>query len=62
LAIEDISADDNFFELGGHSLLSLRVALALEKETGYRVDPRSLFFNTLRQVAAQIANKTVEAG
>ena len=41
LAVDAISAEDNFFELGGHSLLSLRVAQAVEKETGYRMDPRS---------------------
>ena len=54
LAVERVSADDNFFELGGHSLLSLRVAQAVEQRTGYRMDPRTLFFHTLRQVAASL--------
>ena len=51
--------DDNFFELGGHSLLSLRVAASLEKRTGWRMDPRMLFFHNLRQVAnAAAQNKS----
>ena len=54
LTVERVSADDNFFELGGHSLLSLRVAHAVEQRTGYRMDPRTLFFHTLRQVAAML--------
>lgn len=51
LKVERVGADDNFFELGGHSLLSLRVAAAIEKQTGWRMDPRTLFFQTLRQIA-----------
>jgi amino acid adenylation domain-containing protein len=52
LQIERVGAEDNFFELGGHSLLSLRVAVAVEKQTGWKMDPRNLFFQNLRQVAA----------
>ena len=62
LAVEVVNAEDNFFELGGHSLLSLRVAQAVEKETGYRMDPRMLFFNNRRQVATLVARKSVETG
>jgi len=51
LSVERVSAEDNFFELGGHSLLSLRVAQAVAQRTGYSMDPRTLFFHTLRQVA-----------
>lgn len=61
LAVDSISAEDNFFELGGHSLLSLRVAQAVEKETGYRMDPRTLFFNNLRQVTILVARETIGA-
>jgi acyl carrier protein len=61
LMIDTISADDNFFELGGHSLLSLRVARAVERETGYRMDPRALFFNNLRQAAALVAREVSDA-
>jgi amino acid adenylation domain-containing protein len=52
LHADPIGAHDNFFELGGHSLLSLRVAVAVEQKTGWRMDPRTMFFQTLRQVAA----------
>ena len=58
LAVDSIGANDNFFDLGGHSLLSLRVAQTIEKEIGYRMDPRALFFNNLRQVAALVARET----
>lgn len=57
LQIERVGAQDNFFELGGHSLLSLRVAAAVERATGWRMDPRLLFFQTLRQVAASGASR-----
>jgi amino acid adenylation domain-containing protein len=52
LKVERIGADDNFFELGGYSLLSLRVARMVKKRTGREMDPRTLFFHNLRQVAA----------
>jgi acyl carrier protein len=54
LGVARIGAQDNFFELGGHSLLALRVAAAVEKETGWRMDPRALFFQSLRQIAASM--------
>jgi nonribosomal peptide synthetase DhbF len=60
LGVDAIDAEDNFFELGGHSLLSLRVAQAVEKETGYRMDPRALFFNNLRQVATLVEREITE--
>lgn len=52
LQVERVGAEDNFFELGGHSLLSLRVAQAVEKRLGWRMDARTLFFQNLRQVVA----------
>jgi hypothetical protein len=51
LKVERVRAVDNFFELGGYSLLSLRVAKIIEKQTGRRLDPRTLFFHNLRDVA-----------
>lgn len=54
LKIDRVGAEDNFFELGGHSLLSLRVAAAVERRTGWRMDPRTLFFQNLRQIAAAV--------
>ncbi len=62
LKIERIGADDNFFELGGHSLLSLRVVAAIEKQTGWRMDPRTLFFQNLRQIAAAAAANAAKTG
>ena len=61
LAVERVSAEDNFFELGGHSLLSLRVAQAVKQRTGYSMDPRTLFFHTLRQVAALLPPRAAHA-
>jgi hypothetical protein len=54
LNVDSVNADDNFFEIGGHSLLALRVAQAVEARSGQVLDPRSLFFHTLRQVAAML--------
>ena len=52
LKIERVGVNDNFFDLGGHSLLSLRVAAAVATRSGWRMDPRTLFFQTLGQIAA----------
>lgn len=52
LQVERIGLNDNFFDLGGHSLLSLRVAAAVATRSGWRMDPRALFFQTLGQLAA----------
>jgi acyl carrier protein len=52
LEIDRIGADDNFFDMGGHSLLALRAVVAIEMQTGWQMPPRSLFFQTLRQIAA----------
>jgi amino acid adenylation domain-containing protein len=54
LKVEQIGAEDNFFDLGGHSLLSLRVAASIERRTGWRMDPRTLYFQSLRQIAATV--------
>jgi hypothetical protein len=56
----EVGAQSNFFELGGHSLLALRVAAAVHKRTGWRMDPRALFFQSLRQVAAAAPADAVE--
>jgi len=52
LGVQRVGANDNFFEIGGHSLLALRVVSLTEKRMGWRLDPRTLFFQTLRQLAA----------
>jgi acyl-coenzyme A synthetase/AMP-(fatty) acid ligase/acyl carrier protein len=56
LKVDTIAADDNFFDLGGHSLLALRVVVEIETKTGARLDPRSLFFHTLRQFSAAVGD------
>jgi hypothetical protein len=64
LQVDKVSVEDNFFELGGHSLLSLRAATAIYNETGWRMPPRTLFFQSLRQIAASVRrdNLQTEAG
>jgi hypothetical protein len=52
LAVDEVSTDENFFDLGGHSLLAIQATVRLEEEEGLRIDPRSLFFQPLSQVAA----------
>ena len=52
LETNSVGPTDNFYELGGHSLLSLRVAAAIERRTGWHMDPRAMFFQTLREIAA----------
>lgn len=51
LGVEDVSPGDNFFDLGGHSLLAMRAVLAIEERLGWRVAPRRLLFETMRQIA-----------
>ena len=53
LGVAAVSADDNFFDVGGHSLLSMRVLAAIEKELGCRLNPRVMFLESLKQIAAQ---------
>jgi amino acid adenylation domain-containing protein len=57
LKTDEIGPGDNFFELGGHSLLSLRVAAAFLRRTGMSLDPRAMFFQTLREVAMGVGRK-----
>jgi amino acid adenylation domain-containing protein len=54
LQVDRVSADDNFFELGGNSLLSLRASTVIEERAGCRLQPRLLFFQNLRQIAATV--------
>jgi acyl carrier protein len=52
LGVEAIGRDDNFFDLGGHSLIAVESVARIESELSYRIAPRELIFQTLRQVAA----------
>jgi acyl carrier protein len=51
LRVQHISAYDNFFDLGGYSLLAIQLVSRLEKETGLRMKPKELAFQTLGQFA-----------
>ena len=51
LGVDDVRPGDNFFDLGGHSLLAMRAVQAMEERLGWRVAPRRLVFETMRQIA-----------
>ncbi len=53
LKVDRIGAHDSFAELGGNSLQALRVIQRMEARLGWRVEPRLLFFQSLRQIAAR---------
>jgi hypothetical protein len=61
LKVAQVTPQDNFFELGGYSLLSLRVARLVEARTGRKLDPRTLFFHNLREVAEILDPDTPDA-
>jgi acyl carrier protein len=50
-----VGLNDNFFEIGGHSLLAMESVALIEQRTGRRLDPRLLFFKTVRELAATLA-------
>jgi amino acid adenylation domain-containing protein len=54
LRVPRVGLYDNFFEIGGHSLISMQAISRIEKRTGYRINPRSMAFQTLEQIAAEI--------
>jgi acyl-CoA synthetase (AMP-forming)/AMP-acid ligase II len=56
LEVKQPSPQDNFFDLGGHSLLAARFLALFERETGVRLDPRELTYQTLGQIAAAHAD------
>ncbi|OAF13594.1 hypothetical protein AYJ54_43480 [Bradyrhizobium centrolobii] len=58
LQVRTIGADDNFFELGGHSLLAVRMAGLIKQRTGRALDPRALYFKTLRQIAEVVGRES----
>jgi amino acid adenylation domain-containing protein len=53
LGITDISLGDNFFDIGGHSLLSMRVVAEIDRVIGAKLNPRVMFLESLKQIAAQ---------
>jgi acyl carrier protein len=56
-----VGRDDNFFEIGGHSLLAMQVVALIEERTGFRPEPRSLFFMTLGELADSIDSPVTTA-
>jgi hypothetical protein len=66
LRVGEINANDNFFDIGGSSILALSVIRKFEQESGWRMDPRTLFYQSLRQIAGRaeeiLANGTTRAG
>ncbi|NWG15760.1 MAG: amino acid adenylation domain-containing protein [Chloroflexi bacterium] len=52
LGIDQVSIYDNFFDLGGHSLQAMQVISKMESNTGLRIDPAFMRFQTLAQLAA----------
>ncbi len=51
LKLDSVSATDNFFEIGGHSLLAMEAVALIEERIGVRLEPRALFFRSLRDLA-----------
>jgi amino acid adenylation domain-containing protein len=52
LEIESVDVGDNFFDLGGHSLQAIRVLARIEEQTGQRINPRLMIYQTLERFAA----------
>jgi acyl carrier protein len=52
LGIAIAYVNDTFFDLGGHSLISIQVISRIKTETGIEVQPKSLMFNTLGEIAS----------
>jgi acyl carrier protein len=52
LELDQISIYDNFFDLGGHSMMAMQVITRMAEQTGIRVDPAFIRFQTLGQLAA----------
>lgn len=53
LGVEAVRVHDNFFDIGGHSLLSVRVIAKIEAALRLRLDYRTMFLETLEQIAAR---------
>lgn len=58
LNVPAVGLRDNFFDLGGHSLLSMQVIHRLAARTGHRLNPRSMVYGNLQQVAAECERRT----
>ena len=54
LNVERVGVHDNFFDIGGHSLLAIESIVKFKKRTGYSLDPRHFYQQTLGQLAASV--------
>jgi len=52
LGLACVSVTDNFFELGGQSIQAAQMTAKFRVKTGYKILPRSVMFENLRQLAA----------
>ncbi len=52
LGLDLVSVTDNFFELGGQSIQAAQMTAKFWIKTGYKILPRSVMFENLRQLAA----------
>jgi amino acid adenylation domain-containing protein len=63
LEIRPVTAEDDFFALGGHSLLALALCAEVQRRTGVRVAPATIFAApTPRALAATLGPGTVRGG
>ena len=53
LGVRDVGIRDSFFDIGGHSLLSMRVVAEIDRVIGAKLNPRVMFLESLKQIAAQ---------
>lgn len=51
LQVTAVSTSDRFFDLGGHSLLAMRAVAEIRDRVGTDLEPRLLFFRSLRELA-----------
>lgn len=58
LGVPGVGAGDNFFEVGGSSLMAMQVVARFEERTGHRIEPRLLFFRSLREIASGLPVET----
>ena len=53
LGVTVVKVTDNFFSLGGYSLLCFQLIDKVEARTGRRLNPRTMLFGTLEQLAVE---------
>ena len=51
LGVKTVAVGDNFFDLGGDSLQAAQMAARVMKQSGHKIAPRAVIFETLEQLA-----------